>query len=88
MKSYKLELTSQAEAVLAHLARRERELYKRIANVLDSLQENPWQGKMLKGKLKGRYSYRVGAYRIIYAVFRNQLLVVVIDIGHRRDVYK
>lgn len=88
MPSYKLELTRQAESVLERIARREPELYKRVAQVLDDLKRDPFQGKPLKGQLKGRYSYRVGAYRIIYTVFRNQLLVVVIDIGHRRDIYR
>ena len=88
MKNYKLELTRQAESVLERLARHEPELYRRMAQVLDDLQLDPFQGKPLKGKLKGRYSYRVSTYRIIYTVFRNQLLVMVIDIGHRRDVYR
>jgi mRNA interferase RelE/StbE len=88
LQSYKLELTRQAEAVLEQIARREPALYKRIAQVLDDLKCEPFQGKPLKGQLKGRYSYRVGTYRIIYTIFRNQLLVVVIDIGHRRDIYR
>ena len=88
MKNYKLELTHQAESVLERIQQREPELYKRVAQVLDDLQRDPFQGKPLKGQLKGRYSYRVGTYRIIYTIFRNQLLVVVIDIGHRRDVYR
>ena len=88
MKNYKLELTRQAESVLEHMAQREPELFKRVAQVLDDLQQDPFQGKALKGQLKGRYSYRVGTYRIIYTIFRNRLLVVVIDIGHRRDIYR
>lgn len=88
MKNYKLELTRQAESVLEQLVRYEPELYRRMAQVLDDLQLDPFQGKPLKGQLKGRYSYRVSTYRIIYTVFRDQLLVVVIDIGHRRDIYR
>lgn len=88
MKSYKLELTRQAESALERIARREPELFKRMVQVLDDLQCDPFQGKPLKGQLKGRYSYRVGTYRILYSIFRQQLLVVVIDVGHRRDVYR
>ena len=88
MKNYKLELTRQAESVLERMARRDPELYRRMALVLDDLQRDPFQGKPLKGQLKGRYSYRVGMHRIIYTIFRNELLVVVIDIGHRRDIYR
>ena len=88
MKNYRLEFTRHAEATLENICRRERELFKRLSEVLDDLQRDPFQGKALKGQLKGRYSYRVGTYRIIYTIFRSQLLVMVIDIGHRRDIYR
>lgn len=70
------------------MAQREPPLYQRVAKVLDDLERNPFQGKRLKGKLAGRYSYRIGSYRIIYLVRRRELIVLVIDIGHRRDIYK
>jgi len=40
-------------------------------------------------KLKGREGYRirVADYRIIYDVFDNTLLIEVIDLGHRKDIY-
>ena len=70
------------------MADREPALYQRVASALDGLQRDPYQGKPLKGELKGRYSYRVGSYRIIYLVHQQQLRVLVIDIGHRRDIYR
>ena len=88
LEKYKLELTRQAESGLRCIAEREHSLYRRIANVLDSLETNPFQGKSLKGALKGYYSCRIGSYRVIYQVFRSRLLVLVIDIGHRRAIYR
>ena len=88
MKKYKLELTRQAETSLERIARSDSRLYQRMTQIFDSLQQDPFQGKPLKGRLKGRYSYRVGTYRIIYTIFRSELLVVVIDMGHRRDIYR
>lgn len=87
MRNYKLILTNKAASVLSEIKSRHEVLYERIAHVLNELEQNPFQGKMLKGSLKGFYSYRIGDYRIIYRVVRNQLVVVVIDIGHRRDIY-
>ena len=88
MKSYKLELTHQAESVLKHLFEREPELARRLAQALDDLEKDPFQGKALRGELRGLYSYRVGSYRVIYQIHKNELLVIVIDIGHRRDIYR
>ena len=41
-------------------------------------------------KLSGREKYRIrqGVYRILYEIRNAELLVVVVKIGHRRDVYK
>ena len=88
MRRYKLEITHQAESVLKRIAERDTGLYRRLTNVLDSLEADPCQGKALKDMLKGFYSYRVGSYRIIYQIFRQRLLVIVIDIGYHCDIYR
>jgi len=45
-------------------------------------------GKPLAGNLKGLWSYRVGAFRIIYQIQREGRVVFIVTIGHRRDVYE
>ena len=74
--------------MIRRISERESVLYQRLVQALDELGRDPFQGKPLKGELKGRFSYRVGSYRIVYLVRAHQLLVIVIDIGHRRDIYK
>ena len=88
MAAYKVELSNQAERVIRRMVEREPALYQRVAGALDDLQRDPHQGKPLKGELKGRYSYRVGSYRILYILHQQKLLVLMIDIGHRRDIYR
>jgi len=41
-------------------------------------------------KLSGNYRYRVrqGSYRIVYSIEDNELIVVVVKVGHRKDVYR
>ncbi len=70
------------------MAERERALYERIVHVFDELRLDPFLGKPLKGELKGRYSYRIGNYRIIYRIEHDRLIIIIIDIGHRRDIYR
>ena len=88
MAAYRLALSNQAERIIHRMAEREPALYQRVARALDDLERDPFQGKPLKGELRGRYSYRVGDYRILYVVHQHQLLVLIIDVGHRRDVYR
>ena len=45
-------------------------------------------GKGLKADLAGLWRYRVGDYRILCQIRDGELLVLVIAIGHRKDVYK
>lgn len=45
-------------------------------------------GKPLTGSLKGRWRYRVGDYRVICRITDGSLDILVIEIGHRREVYR
>ncbi len=61
--------------------------YSAIKTAIYSLADNPRpQGYK---KLKGRNGYRIalGVYRIIYEIFDDVLLIDVIELGHRKDVY-
>ena len=49
--------------------------------------KDPFSGKKLKGKYSGLLSYRFSDYRIIYEIRQEKLLVVVLRIRHRKNVY-
>ena len=61
-------------------------------HVLDALENiiarDPLIGKPLAGPLKGVRSYRIGIIRILYKHYKDRLVVVVLDIAHRREVYR
>jgi mRNA interferase RelE/StbE len=45
-------------------------------------------GQALTGDRKGLWRYRVGDYRIVAAIEDNRFVVLVVTIGHRREVYR
>lgn len=45
-------------------------------------------GKPLRRNLSGLFKLRVGDFRIIYQVKENEVVVVVVKVGHRREVYE
>ena len=45
-------------------------------------------GKSLKGNLKDYWRYRVGDYRIIAEINDDEVKILIIEIGHRKDIYK
>ena len=60
---------------------------ERIVNKLEKLKENPRLGKPLTASLAGYWSLRIGDYRAIYIIQDKQLVVLVLSIGRRKNVY-
>ena len=62
---------------------------KIIEKVETYLTKDPQQlGKPLKTHLKGFYRYRIGKYRVIYIIKENELLIIILKVGKRDEVYK
>ena len=60
---------------------------KRICDQIEQeLVKNPESNPLLKGRFAGLRKYRVGDYRVIYAIIDTEILIL--RIAHRRDVYK
>ncbi len=58
-----------------------------ILNALASLADNPRPNGYIKLKGFNAYRIRVGSYRIIYEIFDRILVVEIIDLGDRKDIY-
>jgi mRNA interferase RelE/StbE len=61
---------------------------KLVRKAVESLAADPERGKPLSQELAGLRSLRTADYRIIYRARSSELVVVVVAIGHRREVYK
>lgn len=61
---------------------------KIIKKAIESLALNPAKGKPLTYDLAGLYSLRTSDYRIIYRIREKQLIIIVIAVGHRKEIYK
>jgi mRNA interferase RelE/StbE len=61
---------------------------KIVEKAVLSLVANPAKGKPLAYDLAGLHSLRTSDYRIIYRRKEKELIIVVIAIGHRREIYK
>ncbi|MCW3127160.1 MAG: addiction module toxin, RelE/StbE family [Bacteroidetes bacterium] len=62
--------------------------YSNIKQAIYGLTENPRPQGVKKLKGRDGYRIRVGNYRVIYNIFDKQLVVDVITIGNRKDVYE
>ncbi len=51
--------------------------------------ENPRiRGKGLVADKRGIWRYRVGDYRLLAHIYDDRLVILVVDVGHRREIYK
>jgi mRNA interferase RelE/StbE len=85
--SYTVKISRPAEKFLRALT--DKKLYQRLREALDALEENPRSvhGVKLQGE-EELYRVRVGDYRIVYQIQDRQLIVLVVQMGHRREVYR
>ncbi|MEZ4829866.1 MAG: type II toxin-antitoxin system RelE/ParE family toxin [Bacteroidia bacterium] len=81
------QLTIKKQAIKA-LEKINEPYYSNIKNAIYSLADNPRPVGCKKLKGRDGYRIRVADYRIIYDIFDNILLVDVIDLGHRKDIYE
>lgn len=81
---YRIKLTAEAKKELNIIKR----IYQEAIGVaLEELKENPFLGKPLTRELTGKFSYKVGMFRIIYKVNEKDKIIQVITAGHRANVY-
>ena len=86
MDPYQIEWKSSA---VREVGRLDRQIIARILGEVGSLASNPFPPGVRK--LRGSeqtYRVRVGDYRVIYEVFQSRLLIQILRVRHRKDVYQ
>jgi mRNA interferase RelE/StbE len=86
MSNYRIDIKSIAAKALADLSAADQ---RRIAAKIDTLAANPRpEGSRKLAGVEDLYRIRSGDYRVIYQILDRQLVVLVIRIAHRREVYR
>lgn len=83
--TYKVSLKKRALKALEDI---NEPYYSNIKTAIYGLADNPRPQGYIKLKKRNAYRIRVADYRIIYEILDNLLLVDVIDLGHRKEIYK
>ena len=84
--TFRIEFTKSAAKALVAIPRKDQ---RRIARKIETLAENP--PAPAQTKMKGDNPFhrvRVGDYRVIYEIQNEILLILILKIGHRKDVYR
>ena len=89
MRKYDVELTERFKKEFRKLDKYTQKMLRAWIdkNLVDC--ENPRQhGKGLSANLSGQWRYRIGDYRLICQINDDELIILALTVGHRRDIYK
>ena len=87
MSRYRLELRPSVLKTLRKI--RDRKLQVRLNEAFNQLAENPrHQGVEKMAGVQDRYRFRVGDFRIVFEIHDDRLLVVILALGDRKDIYR
>ena len=85
MKKYSIQYTREAKKKIEKL---DPSILVIIKKAIESLSSNPYKGKPLSYELAGLRSLRTTDYRIVYRIKEERLIIIVISVGHRKEIYK
>ncbi len=82
---FKIKLTARARKELKNLSKTHQ---LSIGQILEELKQEPFAGKPLARELMRRFSYKVGVYRIVYKVNKEDNIIYILTVGHRSTIYQ
>jgi mRNA interferase RelE/StbE len=86
---YRVEFTQTADKQFAKLDKYTQGMLRTFINKNLEGTDNPRQiGKPLKGNLRGLWRYEAGKYRLLCNIEDGVLQILVVKVGHRRNVYE
>lgn len=86
--AWTIELDDGARRAFRKIAREQADRITRYLEELTTLDDPRQRGKALNGSLKGLWRYRVEDYRIVVHIYDERLVVLVLTLAHRREVYR
>ena len=86
MASYEIEISRTAEKQLRNLSERDQ---LRVVRAALALAEEPYpRGTRKLSGYDDVFRIRAGRFRVLYSVVKNRLVILILKIGHRKDVYR
>ena len=83
--NYSLEILRSAQKQLSKINRKDQ---TRIIQAVRALSETPKPNGCKKLSGRTAWRIRIGSYRVIYEIQNEKLIILVINIGHRKDIYR
>jgi len=85
MGKYRLRLKKSAAKEIENLPKKD---CARVVGAIQKLLDDPYGQNIQKLSGQEKYRIRVGNYRVLYEIINDELVVMVVKVAHRKDVYR
>ena len=86
---YKLEFSKRFDRQLSKLDKStQRYIFNWLIKHLDNVENPRYSGKSLTGNKQGLWRYRIGNYRVIVDISDTNCVIIAVEVGHRKFIYK
>lgn len=86
-KLWSIEVSETAKKQLSKLDKPVQLHIQKLINRLEKMENPKTKGKPLQGNLREFWRFRVGDYRIIANIFEDRLIIQIVQVGHRKEIY-
>ena len=86
---YKLEFSKRFDRQFSKLDKStQRYIFNWLIKHLDNVETPRYSGKSLTGNKQGLWQYRIGNYRVIVDISDTNCVIIAVEVGHRKFIYK
>lgn len=86
---YKLEFSKRFDRQFSKLDKStQRYIFNWLIKHLDNVENPRYSGKSLTGDKQGLWRYRIGNYRVIVDISDTNCVIIAVEVGHRKFIYK
>lgn len=86
---YKLEFSKRFDRQFSKLDKStQRYIFNWLIKHLDNVENPRYSGKSLTGNKQGLWQYRIGNYRVIVDISDTNCVIIAVEVGHRKFIYK
>ncbi len=86
---YKLEFSKRFDRQFSKLDKpTQRYIFNWLIKHLDNVENPRYSGKSLTGNKQGLWRYRIGNYRVIVDISDTNCVIIAVEVGHRKFIYK
>lgn len=86
---YKLEFSKRFDRQFSKLDKSTRRyIFNWLIKHLDNVENPRYSGKSLTGNKQGLWRYRIGNYRVIVDISDTNCVIIAVEVGHRKFIYK